>query len=125
MRFSLLACLALGWSMVAQAEDAKPIAVKVGQEFKIALKANATTGYQWVIAKGPDTNLVKLAHCIYKRPESRLIGAGGEMVWTFQALAKGKTEIGLIYARSWEKNVKPAQTTNFIVVIRTGTDGKK
>jgi predicted secreted protein len=41
------------------------------------------------------------------------------MVWTFRALAEGKTQMELDYVRSWEKGVKPAQTTNFVVVIKT------
>jgi inhibitor of cysteine peptidase len=126
MRYSLLTGLALVWLATAQAGEPKPIAATAGKEFKITLRANATTGYQWVLAKAPDEKLVKLLRSEYKRPDSKLVGAGGEMVWTFQALAAGRTELGLDYVRPWEKGQKPAQTTNFVVVIKGGkTDGRK
>ena len=97
---------------------AKPIAATIGKEFKITLQYNASTGYQWVLAKLPDKKLVKLLGSEYKRLDSKLVGAGGDMVFTFQALAAGKTEVGLNYVRPWEKGQKPVQTTNFVVVIK-------
>ena len=118
MKYSVLTCLAFIWLATAQAGGPKPIAVTVGKEFKITLRSNPTTGYQWVLAKPLDEKLVKLLGSEYKQPDSRLVGAGGDMVWTFQALAKGKTRMGLDYIRPWEKGQKPVQTTNFTVVIK-------
>jgi inhibitor of cysteine peptidase len=118
MRYSLLTCLMLVWLATAQAGDPKPMTVTAGQQFKITLQYNASTGYQWVLAKAPDAKLVKLLGTEYKRLDTKLIGAGGDMVWTFQALAEGKTQIGLDYVRPWEKGQKPAQATNFVVVIQ-------
>ena len=125
MKFSLLICLALSWVTVAGAAEQKPITLKAGQEFKLTLRYNASTGYQWVIAKSPDDKLVKLLGSEYKRLDSKLVGAGGDMVWTFQALAEGKTEIGFNYVRPWEKGAKPAETTNFVVVIKARKDQEK
>jgi inhibitor of cysteine peptidase len=124
MKFSLLICLALSCLTTAGAAEPKPITVKVGQEFKLTLQCNATTGYQWVLAKPLDEKLVKLLGNEYKRLDSKLVGSGGDMVWTFQALAEGKAEIGLNYVRSWEKGAKPAETTNFVVVIKAPTKKK-
>jgi predicted secreted protein len=71
-----------------------------------------------VLAKAPDAKVVKLLRSEYKRPDSKLAGAGSDMVWTFQEVAAGKARLRLDYVRSWEKGQKPAQTTNFVVVIR-------
>ena len=126
MRFSLLACLIFAWAMTTGAAEPKPITVAAGHEFKIKLPGNATTGYQWVLAKPPDAKLVKLLGSEYKPADSKLAGAGGVSTWTFKALAEGKTEMQLDYLRSWERNEKPAQTTNFVVVIKPAKDhGKK
>lgn len=126
MRFWLLTGLVLVWLVTAQAGEPKPIAVATGKEFKITLPCNATTGYQWVLTKAPDEKLVKVLRSEHKRPDSKQVGAGGAMVWTFKALAAGKTELGLDYVRSWEKGQKPAQTTNFVVVIKAPkASGKK
>jgi inhibitor of cysteine peptidase len=126
MRFSLLTGLALVWLATAQAEEQKPIAVRVGQEFKITLQYNTATGYQWVLAKLPDKKLVKLLGTEYKQPDTKLVGAGGDMVWNFHALGIGKTKMTLNYVRPWEKGEPPAQTTNFVVVIEKAKGaGKK
>src|ERR1035437_7946082 len=103
MKLSLLICLALACLMNAGAAELKPITVKAGQEFKLTLHANATTGYQWLLAKAPDERLVRLLGSEYKRLDSKLMGAGGDMVWTLKAVAEGKVEIGLDYIRPWEK----------------------
>lgn len=118
MRVLLVTGLALVWLATALAGEPKPIAATVGKEFKITLQGNPTTGYEWVLAKAPDQKLAKLLRSEFKRLDSRLVGAGGDMVWTFQALAEGKTQMELNYIRSWEKGEKPAQTTNFVVLIR-------
>ncbi len=117
--------MAAGWLATAQAGESRPISARVGQEFKLALPCNASTGYTWVLATVPDEKLVKLVKTDYKRQDSKLIGAGGTMVWTFKGLAEGKTEMKLNYVRPWEKAERPAQTTNFAVVIRAGKDGGK
>ena len=120
---SLLLCpalaLALAWLVSAVADDPKPLAVTVGQQFKLTLQYNSGTGYQWVLAKPADDKLLKLVGPVeYKRPASALPGACGDMVWTFQALAEGKTGLRLNYVHPWEAGEKPAQTTNFVVVIK-------
>ena len=119
MKYSLLTFLGLVWLATAQAGDPKPITVTAGKEFKITLQYNASTGYQWVLATPPDEKFVKLLGTDYKRLDTKLVGAGGDMVWTFQALAEGKTKLNLKYVRPWEAGQKPAQTTNFVVVIKT------
>ena len=125
MKFSLVICLALSWMTTAGAAEPKPITVKVGQEFKLTLQYNVATGYQWALAKPPDAKLVKLLGTEYKRSDPKQVGAGGDMVWTFQALAEGKTEMGLNFVRPWDKGSKPAETTNFVVVIQPKTDTEK
>src|ERR1019366_8815865 len=118
MKVLLLTGLALVWLATAQAEEAKPVTTAVGKEFKITLACNPTTGYQWVLAKAPDEKLAKLLKSEFKRLDLKLVGAGGEMIWTFKALAEGTTRMELNYIRPWEKEQKPAQATNFVVVIK-------
>ena len=118
MKFSMILCLGLGWLMTAVAAESKPIAVTIGQEFKIKLKSNATTGYHWQLAKPPDQKFLKFRGSEYKQPDSKLVGAGGHEVWTFKALATGKTAVALDYVRPWEKDIKPVQSTNFVVIVK-------
>ena len=117
MKLIALLCLAFCWGVTAVAAEPKPITVKAGQEFKISLPSNPTTGYGWQFAKHPEAQVLKLLGSEFKPAQSRLMGAGGTQVWTFKALAQGKTTLALNYVRAWEKNTPPAQRTNFVVVI--------
>jgi inhibitor of cysteine peptidase len=118
MKTELLCCVALLMLAVsAPGQDSKGITATNGQEFKVTLAANPTTGYSWALAKPLDEKIVKCVTNEYVRSAPQLIGSGGTAVWTFKAVGEGKTEIGLKYARPWETNVAPARTTNFAVVV--------
>jgi inhibitor of cysteine peptidase len=121
---SLCCCALLSAALSSPAQDAKTVTVTNGQEFSVTLASNPTTGYRWDLAKPLNTNFVRLLTNEYVRPDSRLMGAGGREVWRFKAITQGTTEIDLKYARSWEKDVAPAQKTNIAVVI-TGAKSAK
>ena len=87
----------------------------VGQEFKITMQANPTTGYQWQLAKPLDETKVKLLGSQYRRDEPTLAGSGGAEVWTFRGIAKGRTDISFKYVRPWETNAAPARSETYTV----------
>ena len=111
-------CLLAGWLLTAGAAEPKPITVAVGGEFKITLQYNASTGYQWQFVNPPDEKFLKLLTTEYKPAASKLVGAGGDEVWTFKATGEGKTRLELGYVRPWEKGKAPAQSTNFVIVVK-------
>jgi inhibitor of cysteine peptidase len=113
----LCGCILLFVSSLASAQDSKPIAVTIGQEFSVSLASNPTTGFKWDLATPLNTNLLTLITNEYVRPNSALMGAGGNEVWKFKAVGEGKADIDLKYARPWEKAVQPAKKTNFVVVV--------
>lgn len=118
MKNLLVLVVALGWQTWLWAAEAKPIAVAVGQEFKITLESNPSTGYQWLLAKPLDERTVKLLGSAYRRGGAGGgVGSGGCEVLKFQALGEGKTQIHLKYGRLWEKDAAPARSTNFVVVV--------
>ncbi|WP_298625288.1 protease inhibitor I42 family protein [uncultured Legionella sp.] len=87
--------------------------------FKVTLAANPTTGFQWT-AEEYDKDLLTLTDSEYIRPKTKLIGAGGEMMFVF-TLNKGKTvpkstKMLFKYARAWETGTGKEQTVvvNFI-----------
>jgi len=114
-----LVVLSLGLSLLSAAAGAeqKPIAVATGQEFKIALESNPSTGNQWLIARPLDESLLKLLGTEYKRGSPGAAGSNGHDVLSFKALGEGKTQIHLKYGRLFEKDDGPTRTTNFVVVI--------
>lgn len=91
--------------------------VKVGDTFKIELESNATTGYQWQLAKSLNEKIVKLVSSKYILPSSNLVGAGGTEVWTFKGIKEGKTKISLKYVRPWEK-AKPVYLKIYAIEVK-------
>jgi len=113
--FTLLLLLSCWCGPVEAAE--KPISVGIGQEFKIVLESNASTGNQWLMARPLDDRMLKLLGTEYKRGRPGTVGASGNEVLSFRALGEGKTQIHLKYAKLWEKDAAAVFTTNFVVVI--------
>lgn len=105
------------WFANTLGAEEKPIAVGVGQEFKLALESNPSTGNQWLLAKPLDERLLKLLGTEYRRGRSGTPGAPGNEILTFRALSDGKTEIRLKYGRLWERDSSPSRKTNFVVII--------
>jgi predicted secreted protein len=91
----------------------KPVKVTVGRKFFIVLQSNRTTGYRWEISSAGNAAVVKSVGAEYTPPDTKLVGAGGKEIWTFEAVGKGITEISLKYVRPWEKDVPPAKSVTF------------
>jgi len=95
------------------------IHVRPGDTVQIKLRSNPTTGYSWALTDKLDEKVLKPNGNEYKvndHPEG-MVGVGGNDTWTFQALAAGKTEIVLGYARPWEKDKEPAKTFKTTVMV--------
>jgi len=107
----------LGKGSLVYSDPAKSIEVTIGQEFAIELDANATTGYQWQLAKTLDNTIIKQLGTEYRLAETGLIGAGGKEVWKFKALGLGKTIIAMKYIRPWEKEVLPVGNVQFRIIV--------
>ena len=118
MKKSLAVVVLLVALMRLPAAESKPISVTVGDEFKITLQYNSGTGYQWQFPKPLDEKHLKLVGTEYGRSNPKMPGSSGDETWTFKALVEGKTQIELGYVRPWEKGAKPAQSTNFVVIIK-------
>jgi len=116
MRRSCLLFL-LAWCCSSAIAAEKPIAVVVGQEFRITLDSNANSGNQWLMARPLDEHLLRLLGTEYKRGRPGSAGSAGNEILSFKALGEGKTQIHLKYGKLWERDPAPVQPTNFIMVI--------
>ena len=99
-------------------DPCRPLTASPGEKFFIDLPANRTTGFSWQIAKPLDEKVVKLVESKYLPGKSGVVGAPGKEVWTFTAVAPGRTTISLIYGRPWEKGTPPQQEKTYIVIVR-------
>ena len=129
MSMVFLACVGLALVIVQCAKGQKLgpsfdnpdklIEVTSGEEFRIVLDANPTTGFTWQLSSPLDDTLVTLVGNAYEAPSTPgRVGAGGKQTWTFKAIRRGQTVIGLQYARSWEKGIDPAKKLIFTVIVR-------
>jgi len=92
------------------------IVVGKGDTFKISLKSNPTTGYQW----NADFNetLIQLVDTSYKADEPQLMGSGGTEIFEFKVIGSNTdTNISFSYARSWE-SVPPIDEKSFEIKIK-------
>jgi predicted secreted protein len=99
-------------------DTVRPMRVRLGSEFILKLESNATTGYQWQIARPLVTKKVRLISQKYLTPKNARIGQGGTEIWTFKAVGKGQTRIMFKYVRPWEKNVAPIELKTFLIEVR-------
>ena len=99
-------------------EPGKSIEVAAGNEFKIIIESNPSTGYHWELVGGIDESLLQFISTEYRATEPILPGASGKEAWTFKALAPGETTIVLGYYPPSNDPVEPAQTVTFTIVVK-------
>jgi predicted secreted protein len=106
---------------VTVADNGKTVAVAVGKPFDVALKGNASTGFQWQVAKidGDAVAQTGKEDYIFDKHPPRMVGVGGTFVFHFKPAKAAKTKIRLVYLRPWEKDKPPAQTFE-VVIDSTG-----
>jgi len=100
-------------------DDGKTLKVKVGDVIRVKLKSNRTTGYSWALTGKTDAKVLKSGEVEYKVDEhpAGMVGVGGNDFCSFTALAPGRTDISLGYARPWEKDKEPAQAFKLTVEV--------
>lgn len=82
------------------ADSARTIRLEPQDELTITLESNVSTGFRWVLATEPDARILSLAGSGYLAPETDLVGAPGQEIWTFRARSEGETSLVLSYERS-------------------------
>lgn len=107
-----------GVVVIDERYDGKEVVLRRGDQLKMALQANNTTGYQWYYDKVPNTIVINSPsneYVSYPVPPG-WCGGGGVSYWYFKAMYKGTTEIGFSYLRSLGSSENPDKT--FSVKIR-------
>ena len=86
----------------------KPIVVDAHHPiFEVVLKANPTTGYQWLLVPDhSDMAQIVPVDYSYEAPRSKLVGAPGRAVFKFRVKNPDMPldlKLGFVYARPWQK----------------------
>ena len=99
-------------------EAGQNVEVAAGNEFKIVIESNPSTGYHWELVGDLDGSIVQFVSNEYRADKPVLAGSGGKDVWTFKALAPGETTITLGYYPPSNDPVEPAQTVTFTIHVK-------
>ena len=97
-------------------DSGKTVEIVVGDEVDIILPGNPTTGYAWELIP-LDLNVLSRVKTAFFA-NNKMMGSGGVEVITLHAVAAGKSEVKLIYHRSFEHNVAPLRTFEVTVIIK-------
>lgn len=110
-------CNPIGTTIVLTKQDnGKAIALKKNERFAISLASNATTGFQWTVGT-IDNNFLRYDDKTYVGT-GFAVGSGGIETLCFTAINTGKTSLSVIYHRTFDKNVPPAETFTVTVEIK-------
>ena len=133
--FTLITCETPVFEVNTKANSNNLFSVKKGQQFKLKLAGNPTTGYSWFLLNleeltssefisNVDTNEDGSAGGyvpIEKENENGepIVGAGGHFYFTFEAVAKTSEPISLLfsYQKPWESTNDVADAVKVEVTI--------
>jgi predicted secreted protein len=98
-------------------DETKPVNVKVGEQFAIALESNPSTGFGWT-AKTDSRYLVQVSKDFSSGSATPMPGAGGTDRFIFITVQPGTVDLTFTYARSFDPpTTAPASTKVFKVII--------
>lgn len=93
------------------------VEVAKGGTLEVALEGNPTTGYTWEVESVDEKVLKQEGEPDFKA-DSDAVGAGGMVTLKFKAEEAGKTDLKLVYHRSWEEGEAPAETFEVSVTVK-------
>src|SRR5689334_14785371 len=88
-------------------DNNRSIAVQTGDQLLLTLRENASTGFRWRLDPY-DENVLSLESNAFSPPSTSQVGASGNRLISFRAIAPGRTVIRLRNLRSWEPPEKVA-----------------
>lgn len=104
---------------ITMADNGGYVYVLTGDEVKLELESNPTTGYDWSYITKPDQDVLLETSYEYIPDDDsgKLVGSGGKGVWTYKALKSDTVVIEMGYSRPWE-STSPAKTFVVKVIVQ-------
>ena len=87
--------------VLSKQDSGKQIDVKTGEVVQVELEAMGTAGYQWFV-ESLDQEVLRLVSEETEVLHPGRLGAPVLMVWRFEMIKEGTTEIKMNHYRSWE-----------------------
>ena len=106
-----------------EADQARQVALRPGDEITVRLCSNPSTGFQWTEdAEISDPDVVTQQSHAYQAPSEEgdppAPGTPGAETWVFRAVTSGESVIRLEYDRPWEGGEKGAWTFELTVEVK-------
>jgi inhibitor of cysteine peptidase len=100
---------------VQEKDRGQTIELAVGDELRLTLKENPTTGFRWRVQKSGEP----VCRAVEDQFEttSRLYGGGGAHWWRFEAIAGGQATIELTHMQPWSPD---EVADRFDIQVRVG-----
>jgi len=93
------------------------IELNAGEEFKIILRENPTTGFCWYPISSGEPVCILLDNSFEEGGSSP--GNSGSHFWHFQAVHEGLGKIEFASRRSWEQAKPPVQSFTLSIYVQT------
>ncbi|MFO8143688.1 MAG: protease inhibitor I42 family protein [Dehalococcoidales bacterium] len=103
---------------VDESQSGQQVEIASGGTLTVTLESNRTTGFQWELKSVGDTSVLQSQGGTYNAPDSEMVGAGGEAIWTFEAIKPGTSSISMEYSKPWEGGTKAEKTFDLTVVVK-------
>jgi len=119
--FLLSACGAKAETLeenIVISDPAKNLEATAGNEFKIVIDSNPSTGYHWELGDDLDESIVKFVSKEYNADEPVIPGSGGRDVGVFKAIKAGEAHITLWYYSPSNELAEPQQKVTFTVTVK-------
>ena len=108
---------------LTEKDNGAVVKVQPGDQIKVTVPGNPTTGYTWKLAAISVDVLEPGLESEYFR-DSTLPGAGGRFTFRFTVRSQGYTKVILAYLRTWEKDMPPVKTFEMNVDVNSSQEKK-
>jgi predicted secreted protein len=105
----------------AQKNITQSTEISVGDQIKVSLCSNASTGFVWQEPEISDTGAISVVDKSFAAPEAsapQVVGAAGTDSITLKATAKGTSTVVLRYSQPWEGGISSEWTYTLTVTVR-------
>lgn len=96
---------------MTEADNGSRQKIAVGQELRVTLESNPSTGYHWDIDGALPAQLEQIGSSEYTQGGGPgMTGAPGTEAWTFKGRTTGEAQLKMKYWRTFEPTATPAET---------------
>jgi len=99
-------------------DSGKTITTAEGTIFKVTLVSNRSTGNSWHNISYDKAVLSQVGEPVYEKNKDKLIGAPGQVIYTFKTLKKGETNLQMDYGALHSPGKKPVKKFQIKIEVK-------